>query len=215
MTLPKDAQARKNIPVYSGFVKYFPHAIAAAAELSLIANRQHNPGEELHWVKEKSSDEEDALLRHKLDEAIDPEHRDPDGAHPAVKAFWRAAAHCERLHDAGVDIFAVPVARRTSIDPDEGPIEAIERMLKPHTPTMAEIRDIERGDDAGLTGGTLGGPFEVRFTDENMDGTPLDVQTRGPYDSYEQAESYAARNPENLKGRPSIHTSKLKVRDNA
>ena len=35
---------RKGIPVYSGFVRYFPDAILAVAELSRIGNDQHPAG---------------------------------------------------------------------------------------------------------------------------------------------------------------------------
>lgn len=106
MSLPTDAAARKRLPIYSGVICYFPHAIAAVAELSMIGNDQHNPGQPLHWAKEKSSDEMDALMRHVTDQAIDPAHRDPDGVMAAVKKAWRALADLERMHDAGIDIFA-------------------------------------------------------------------------------------------------------------
>lgn len=105
--LPTDAKTRKGIPIFSGFLAYFPHAIAACAQLSLIANEQHSPGQPLHWAKDKSADETDALLRHSTDMAIDETHRDPDGVLAAVKAFWRAGANLERMHDRGIDIFAV------------------------------------------------------------------------------------------------------------
>ena len=108
MSLPTDAASRKRLPIYSGVVCYFPHAIAAVAELSRIGNDQHNPGQPLHWAKEKSSDEMDALMRHVVDQAIDPSHRDPDGVLAAVKKVWRALADLERMHDAGVNIFAAP-----------------------------------------------------------------------------------------------------------
>jgi hypothetical protein len=107
--LPTDADARKRLPIYSGVIRYFPHAIAAVAELSRVGNDQHNPGQPLHWAKEKSSDEPDALARHLTDMAIDQVHRDPDGVMAAVKLAWRALANLERMHDAGVDIFAIPV----------------------------------------------------------------------------------------------------------
>jgi hypothetical protein len=107
--LPTDPDARKRLPIYSGVICYFPHALAAVAELSRVGNDQHNPGQPLHWAKEKSSDEPDALARHLTDMAIDPGHRDPDGVRAAVKLAWRALANLERMHDAGVDIFAVDV----------------------------------------------------------------------------------------------------------
>lgn len=106
MSLPKDPAARKAIPVYSGFVKYFPDAMAAVAQLSLIANEQHNPGQPLHWAKGKSTDHQDAFMRHMMDE-LETEG-DEDGVLHATKQAWRAMAHLQSLADKGVDIFARP-----------------------------------------------------------------------------------------------------------
>ena len=39
--LPTDAEERKAIPVYTGFMAYFPDAIAAVARLSLVGGLQH------------------------------------------------------------------------------------------------------------------------------------------------------------------------------
>lgn len=104
--IPTDASARKAIPMFSGCLAYFPHALAAVAQLSRIGNDQHNPGQPLHWAKDKSKDELDCLIRHAADAAIDPMHRDADGVLAAVKMAWRALANLERMHDAGRDIFA-------------------------------------------------------------------------------------------------------------
>lgn len=106
MPLPSDADARKRIPIFLGFRKYFPDAIAAAAQLSFIGNKQHNPGQPVHWDKEKSTDHLDCADRHMTDYAGDAEHRDPDGVHPLVKAFWRLGAELQTLHDNGVNIYA-------------------------------------------------------------------------------------------------------------
>lgn len=135
MSLPSDAAARKNLPLFSGLVAYFPHALAAVAELSKIGNDQHNPGQPLHWAKEKSSDELDALMRHVADHAIDPAHRDPDGVLAAVKIAWRALANLERMYDAGQRLGAVAPLKNGEIGntirggapyPINGPIEEIE-----------------------------------------------------------------------------------------
>jgi len=99
MALPTDAQARKNIPVYSGFIKYFPDAICEVAALSKVGNDQHNPGQPLHWAKEKSGDELDALMRHLIDDASGVPV-DADGIEHAVKVAWRAMANLQRLCDA-------------------------------------------------------------------------------------------------------------------
>lgn len=71
MILSNEAQERKDTPVYSGVVRYFPLALAAVARLSKRGNDQHNPGEVLHWSREKSSDHPDCIMRHLIDEDWD------------------------------------------------------------------------------------------------------------------------------------------------
>lgn len=67
--LPEDAQARKDIPVYSGFITYFPDAIVAVSKLSLVGGLQHGQTREtLHWDRTKSTDHPDALMRHLIEE---------------------------------------------------------------------------------------------------------------------------------------------------
>lgn len=64
MALPTDSEARKRIPLATGCFDYFPDALAAVAEVSFVGNEKHNPGEPLHWSREKSNDHPDCLLRH-------------------------------------------------------------------------------------------------------------------------------------------------------
>lgn len=90
--LPDDAKARKGVPIYSGFIKYFPRAIAAVARLSQVGNDQHNPGQPLHWDRSKSGDELDALMRHLLE----ADGVDKDGVPHIVKVAWRACAAAEK-----------------------------------------------------------------------------------------------------------------------
>jgi hypothetical protein len=90
--LPKDAKARKAVPVCSGFFFYFPDAIAAVAELSRIGNDQHNPGKPLHWDRSKSGDELDALSRHLLEAGT----IDIDGVRHSTKLAWRAMANLQK-----------------------------------------------------------------------------------------------------------------------
>lgn len=80
--LPTDATLRKNIPIYSGLIKYFPNALAAVAAVSKKGNDQHHPDKPLHWDKPKSNDHLDAMLRHVIDEDWD-------------KVAWRALAHLQ------------------------------------------------------------------------------------------------------------------------
>ena len=107
MSLPTDSKARKNIPVYRGFIKCFPDAIAAVAQLTGVATKQHHPDGGVYWDKTKSTDELDALLRHMLDDVMEPLSRDAEGVLHAVKIAWRGMANLQRLSDSGVDIYAL------------------------------------------------------------------------------------------------------------
>ena len=88
------AQERKKIPVYSGFVKYFPNAMKEVAVCSRIANEQHHAGKPLHWDMDKSTDELDAMMRHLIDHSSEP--IDDDGIRHITKVAWRAMAMLER-----------------------------------------------------------------------------------------------------------------------
>jgi len=88
LSLPTDKQARKETPIASGVLDYFPDALAAVAQVSFIGNQQHNPGQPLHWAREKSTDESDALIRHFLERGT----MDTDGTRHSAKVAWRALA---------------------------------------------------------------------------------------------------------------------------
>ena len=91
-TLPADAEARKGVPIATGFVDYFPLAIAAVAECSRVGNDQHNPGKALFWDRSKSGDESDALMRHFLERGT----LDTDGIRHSTKVAWRALAMLQK-----------------------------------------------------------------------------------------------------------------------
>ena len=86
--MPTDPKERKKIPLWSGLLQYFPDALVAVANLSYVGNEQHNPGEPLHWAREKSSDQEDTLLRHLMEKGT----VDTDGVRHSTKMVWRALA---------------------------------------------------------------------------------------------------------------------------
>lgn len=95
--LPSDAAARKNVPLFSGLLKYFPKALAAVAHLSKVGNVQHNgPDAPLHWDRSKSGDELDALTRHLLEAGT----IDTDGVRHSTKTAWRALANLEKELEA-------------------------------------------------------------------------------------------------------------------
>lgn len=89
--MTNDKGARKAIPISTGVLDYFPRAIAAIAHLSQVGNDQHNPGEHLHWAREKSQDQVDCALRHHLERGI----TDDDSVLHSTKAAWRFLAALE------------------------------------------------------------------------------------------------------------------------
>ena len=88
------AKSRKDIPVFSGVLKYFPNALKEVAKCSKAGNDQHHPDKPLHWDMNKSTDEYDALTRHLIDHTINP--MDDDGVLHLAKVAWRALAGLER-----------------------------------------------------------------------------------------------------------------------
>ena len=88
MLLPTDAQERKQIPITTGVLDYFPLAIAEVAKCSWAGNQQHHPDKELHWDKTKSTDHSDCIARHLIDRG----KFDTDGQRHSAKLAWRALA---------------------------------------------------------------------------------------------------------------------------
>jgi hypothetical protein len=106
--LPTDKQARKNIPVGTGVLDYFPAALAEVARCSKQGNDQHNPGQPLHWARGKSMDHFDAMVRHGMERGT----IDDDGIRHSAKAAWRALAQLQQeLEDAG----EAPLSRASKV----------------------------------------------------------------------------------------------------
>lgn len=82
------AEERKQYPIITGVLDYFPDALMEVAYCSKVGNDQHNPGQPLHWDRSKSTDEADALGRHLKDRGT----RDSDGVRHSAKVAWRALA---------------------------------------------------------------------------------------------------------------------------
>ena len=94
--LPSDAKERKTYPIGTGFLDYFPRAVAEVAHVSYVGNEQHNPGLPVHWDRSKSKDEADALIRHFLERG----KIDSDGVRHSAKMAWRAMALLEKELEA-------------------------------------------------------------------------------------------------------------------
>ena len=104
-TLPIDSQARKDIPIFSGVLAYFPAAIAYVASVSKAGNDKHNPGQPLHWARAKSGDHADCIARHLLEHGTIDEKT---GLRHSGELAWRALALLQvELEEAGL----APVSR--------------------------------------------------------------------------------------------------------
>lgn len=66
-TLPTDSTERKDYPLFSGCLRYFPAALAGVSKTSKLGNDKHNPGQEMHHARNKSQDHGDCILRHLMD----------------------------------------------------------------------------------------------------------------------------------------------------
>ena len=86
------ALKRKQTPVFSGVLKYFPDAIREVAKCSFAGQQQHNPDLPLAWDRSKSGDELDALTRHLLDAGT----IDDDGIRHSAKVAWRGLANLQK-----------------------------------------------------------------------------------------------------------------------
>jgi hypothetical protein len=86
--MPEDAALRKQCPVATGVLDYFPDALIAVSKVSYKGNQQHNPGQPLHWARSKSTDQDDTIIRHFLQRG----GLDTDGTPHSAKLAWRALA---------------------------------------------------------------------------------------------------------------------------
>jgi hypothetical protein len=89
--LSTDKKLRKESPMARGVLDYFPRALMAVANVSFVGNEQHNPGQPMHWARDKSTDHADCILRHLAERGT----VDDDGLRHAAKVAWRALALLE------------------------------------------------------------------------------------------------------------------------
>jgi hypothetical protein len=87
--LPDNPIARKLAPIASGVLDYFPLALLEVARISESGNRQHNPGQPLHWARGKSPDHADCIIRHLIERGTIDTY---DGMPHSAKVAWRALA---------------------------------------------------------------------------------------------------------------------------
>jgi hypothetical protein len=121
--MPHSAQ-RKNIPITSGVLDYFPAAIAEVAYVSYVGNEKHNPGTSLHHARGKSMDHADCIARHLVERGTIDVVKLPDGREFQVRhtayVAWRALALLqEELEAAGA-----PLARGARL-PEPEPLKGL------------------------------------------------------------------------------------------
>lgn len=96
MSLPHDYSARKALPLYDFLTQYFPDALVELVKVSVEGNKQHNPGEPLHWARGKSTDQLNTAMRHMFDHGGGATY-DVDGTMHLAKAAWRLLAEIQLL----------------------------------------------------------------------------------------------------------------------
>jgi len=126
LTLPLDSAERKEYPLFRGLWRYFPAALAGLARHSKKGNDKHNPGEEMHHARGKSSDHPDCILRHLMDldgllallerggytEGEQATHEVRESILEEADAlFWRAGALSQELHERFDDAPLAPGAK--------------------------------------------------------------------------------------------------------
>lgn len=128
MSISKDSQQRKNTPIFSGVMRYFPDALAAVARVSKAGNDKHNPGEPLHWARDKSTDHGDCIARHQIEfDGVDEE----TGEFHAAQVAWRALAQLQLLEESrakGIESIIIPitpVSVNTDGTPDNSPLTSV------------------------------------------------------------------------------------------
>ena len=94
-----DYEERKRIPIVTGMLDYFPLAMIEVARVSDAGNRQHNPGEALHWARGNSMDQCNTAVRHIMERGgcarLGLTGKDTDGTYHLAKAIWRLAAQLQ------------------------------------------------------------------------------------------------------------------------
>jgi hypothetical protein len=107
MTLPTDSAERKNYPLFRGCLRYFPAALAGVAHISKLGNDKHNPGEDIHHARGKSTDHGDCIIRHLTDvedllaalNRGDDKVTKEDVLLEVNQMAWRVLAFSQELHE--------------------------------------------------------------------------------------------------------------------
>ena len=95
MTLPTtDKDRKQDWPLWTFMFEYFPKAWLEVVRVAVEGNKQHNPGQPLHWARGKSTDQLNTAFRHLFDYGTGVK-QDTDGVHHLAKAIWRLMAQLQ------------------------------------------------------------------------------------------------------------------------
>lgn len=94
MSLPTEDKERKAMQLWTFLMEYFPDAFLAVFGVARAGNDQHNPGQPLHWAREKSKDQMNTAFRHMWDYGQGVP-LDTDGQYHLAKAIWRLSAQLQ------------------------------------------------------------------------------------------------------------------------
>lgn len=108
--LPKHGAERKQLPIARGLLDYFPDACAYVSLVSKVGNDKHNPGQEMHHARGKSTDHADCIARHLVDRGKRDE--ETDLLHTGELA-WRAMAMLQE------ELEALKLAQDSSLTPED------------------------------------------------------------------------------------------------
>ncbi len=92
--LPTDDKNRKALPLWTFLMEYFPDVFVEVCRMAVVCNDQHNPGQRLHWARDKSKDQMNTAFRHMFDYGRGV-HIDTDGTYHLAKAIWRLSAQLQ------------------------------------------------------------------------------------------------------------------------
>ena len=104
---PEDQESRNAMPLFDGFMAYFPNAMAEVARLSHDATKQHHPDQPMHWDRSKSTDHKNKIVRH----VVDAGKFDDKGHRHSTMVAWRAMALLQEELERDLGLPPSPASR--------------------------------------------------------------------------------------------------------
>lgn len=106
--LPTEDAERAKYPMAEGCLDYFPNALAEVSRISYEGNLKHNPGQPMHWSRNKSTDHRNKIIRHTVDSIPETE----EAIEHAAQAAWRALAHLQEKIERVRGVPMSPASRK-------------------------------------------------------------------------------------------------------